>query len=375
MDCFGLFMIIVNDFPEVYLGFQTKKMSCIVSLDFPFKKIPTFALQANAILKKFLFIRFSSIGDIVLTTPLVRCLKNQVPDSEIHYLTKKQFVPVLEANPYIERIVPINHKIGEVTNDLRKENYDHIIDLHKNIRSHEAILQLRKPSSSFNKINFKKWLIVNLKINRLPSVHIVDRYFGALANLGVTNDLMGLDYFIPQKDEVEIDSLPITHRKGYIGWVIGGKHNTKIYPEEKIIEVCLKTEKPIILLGGAEDTAKGERIHHSIGERVLSACGKYNINQSASLVKQAEKIITNDTGMMHIAAAFKKEIISLWGNTIPEFGMYPYMPGNEHKSNILEVKGLKCRPCSKLGYAECPKQHFNCMNKLDVNQLISLIGK
>jgi ADP-heptose:LPS heptosyltransferase len=328
-----------------------------------------------AILKKFLFIRFSSIGDIVLTTPLVRCLKNQLPDSEIHYLTKKQFVPVLESNPYIERIVPINHKTGEVINDLIKENYDHIIDLHKNLRSHEVILQLRKPSSSFHKINLKKWLIVNLRINRLPSLHIVDRYFGALAKLGVANDLEGLDYFIPKKDEVEMDSLPETHRKGYIGWVIGGKHLTKIYPEERIIEVCRKSEKPIILLGGAEDAGMGERIQHLTGELVFSACGKYNINQSASLVKHAEKIITNDTGMMHIAAAFKKEIISLWGNTIPEFGMSPYMPGNEHNSYILEVKGLKCRPCSKLGFPRCPKRHFNCMNKLDVNHLTSLIGK
>jgi ADP-heptose:LPS heptosyltransferase len=148
------------------------------------QKNPDFCTLSDCILKKFLFIRFSSIGDIVLTTPLVRCLKNQVPGSEIHYLTKKQFVPVLEANPYIDRIVPINYKIGEVTHDLRKENYDHIIDLHKNLRSHDTILQLRKPSSSFHKINFEKWLIVNMKINLLPSTHIVDRYFGALAKTG-----------------------------------------------------------------------------------------------------------------------------------------------------------------------------------------------
>jgi ADP-heptose:LPS heptosyltransferase len=113
----------------------------------------------------------------------------------------------------------------------------------------------------------------------------------------------------------------------------------------------------------------------STGARVFNACGKYNINQSASLVQQAEKIITNDTGMMHIAAAFKKQIISLWGNTIPEFGMHPYMPGQEHNSYMLEVKGLECRPCSKLGYAKCPRRHFDCMNKQDMNQLLSLIGK
>jgi ADP-heptose:LPS heptosyltransferase len=330
-----------------------------------FKKIPIFAHQEYFILKKFLFIRFSSIGDIVLTTPLLRCLKNQVQDAEVHYLTKKQYVPILEANSYVERIFSIQHQIGEVVDELKRENYDHIIDLHKNFRSKGVTLLLRKPSSSFDKINFEKWLSVNLKINRLPRVHIVDRYFGALAKFGVKNDSQGLDYFIPGKDEVDLNSLPGTHQNGYIGWVIGARHNTKIFPVEQIIDICLKTDKTIILLGGPEDTAQGNRIQDAVGERVYNACGKYNINGSASLVKQADKIVTNDTGLMHIAAAFRKEIISLWGNTLPEFGMSPYMPGEENKSHILEVKGLKCRPCSKLGYNRCPKGHFKCMQEID----------
>jgi len=127
-------------------------------------------------------------------------------------------------------------------------------------------------------------------------------------------------------------------------------------------------------LGGKEDFEKGERISNSIGENVFNACGKFNINQSASLVKQAKKVITNDTGLMHIAAAFRKDIISLWGNTIPEFGMFPYMPGDENKSHILEVKDLSCRPCSKLGYKSCPKKHFDCMQKIDVDEIIQLIS-
>jgi ADP-heptose:LPS heptosyltransferase len=339
------------------------------------QKITTFAGQVLLILKKFLFIRFSSIGDIVLTTPLLRCLKNQVPDVEIHYLTKKQYVPLLEANTNIDRIFSINHHITEVLGVLKNENYDHIIDLHRNLRSLGVILHLRKPSSSFSKVNFEKWLIVNLKINRLPGVHIVDRYFNGLVKFGVKNDSNGLDYFIPERDEVHLNSLPDIHRDGYIGWVIGGKHQTKIFPEELITDICLKTDKPFVLLGGPEDAVKGDRIQKLVGERIFNACGKFNINQSASLVKQAVKIITNDTGLMHIAAAFKKEIISLWGNTIPEFGMNPYMPGEELKSHILEVSGLKCRPCSKLGYNRCPEGHFDCMKKQDFKRLTELIEK
>ena len=324
-------------------------------------------------MKKILIIRFSSIGDIVLTTPVVRCLKQQLDDVEIHYLTKLQYLPVIESNPYISRIFTIKQKIDEVLLELNNEDYDYIIDLHKNLRSQGVLFKLQKSSSTFNKINFKKWLIVNLKINRLPDIHIVDRYLKAVEFLGVKNDGAGLDYFIPEKDKVNIATLPKLFQNGYVGWVIGGNHNTKIYQVEKIVEVCQKIKSPVILLGGKEDSEKAETIKKAVGERIFNACGKFNINQSASLVQQAEKIITNDTGLMHIAAAFKKEIISLWGNTIPEFGMYPYLPGFENGSNILEMKNLKCRPCSKLGYKECPKKHFDCMNRIDISELIQLI--
>jgi ADP-heptose:LPS heptosyltransferase len=317
-------------------------------------------------LKKLLIIRFSSIGDIILTTPVVRCLKEQLRGVEIHFLTKKQYLPILEANPTIDKLYAIEEKIDEVIPDLKRENYDQIIDLHKNFRSKGVILKLHKPSSSFSKINIEKWLMVNLKINRLPHIHIVDRCFQAVEKLGVKNDNKGLDYFIPKKDHVDIKSLPVSHQAGYIGWVIGAKFKTKAYPEDKIIEVCKKIEKPFILLGGPEDAEKGDRIKKEVGERIYNSCGKYNLNQSASLVEQADKIITNDTGLMHVAAAFNKEIISLWGNTIPEFGMYPYMPGNESRSHILEVKDLTCRPCSKIGFQKCPKGHFKCMNELEI---------
>ena len=324
-------------------------------------------------MKKILIIRFSSIGDIVLTTPVVRCLKQQLNDVEIHYLTKVQYRPVIEDNPYISRIFTIQHKIDEVLFDLNKEDYDYIIDLHKNFRSQGILFKLQKSSSTFNKINFKKWIVVNLKINRLPNVHIVDRYLKAVEFLGIKNDEAGLDYFIPEKDKVNIATLPKLFQKGYVGWVIGGNHNTKIYPVEKIIEVCQNIKPPVILLGGKEDSEKAEAIKKTVGERIFNACGKFNINQSASLVQQADKIVTNDTGLMHIASAFRKKIISLWGNTIPEFGMYPYMPGFENRSTILEVKNLKCRPCSKLGYKKCPKKHFDCMNKIDTSSISTLL--
>lgn len=317
---------------------------------------------------KVLVIRFSSIGDIVLTTPIVRCIKKQLPGAEVHYLTKKAFLPIVENNPYIDKVYSIQSEVAEVVEELKKENYDFIVDLHHNLRTMQVKKALKVKSAAFPKLNIEKWLMVNLKVNRLPNVHIVDRYFKTAESLNVKSDGQGLDYFIPTSDEVDINTLPQSHCGGYIAFVIGARHYTKQLPEHKIISICKKINSPVILLGGKEDEEKAKHIEQAVGDKIYNACGKYNINQSASLVKQARKVISHDTGLMHIASAFKKDIISVWGNTIPEFGMYPYMPGAG--SHIIEVKNLSCRPCSKLGYKACPKKHFNCMEQINEEEII-----
>lgn len=323
---------------------------------------------------KILILRFSSIGDVVLTSPVLRCLKQQLKDSEIHYLTKKSFASIVQNNVHVDKVFSFETNVDEVLPELKKENYDWVIDLHHNIRSMQVKRALGKPFRSFHKINIEKWLLVNFKINRLPNKHIVDRYFETVSHLGVKNDLKGMEFFIDSKDLVSISSLPEEFQNGFFAFVIGAKHNTKKLPTEKIISICKELKKPVILIGGKEDFEEGEEIEAGVGKkesRIINGCGIFTIQQSASLIKQAERIITHDTGMMHIAAAFRKNIISVWGNTIPEFGMYPYMPGDEEKSKIVEVKNLSCRPCSKIGFDKCPKGHFKCMNEIDETAFIT----
>ena len=320
-------------------------------------------------MKKFLIIRFSSIGDIVLTTPVMRCLKQQLPDAEIHYLTKNSFKGIVANNPYITKVHSIEKEVSEVIAELRREKFDFIIDLHHNIRSAQVKSRLKKPSASFKKLNFRKWLLVNFKVNRMPDLHVVDRYMQLLKRFNVQNDGKGLDYFIPAKDEVDVSTLPMVHQRGYTAFVIGAKHYTKQLPAEKIISICKKLSHPVILVGGKEDTARGEEIANAVGAAVFNACGSYNLNQSASLVRQAVNVISHDTGLMHIAAAFKKEIISVWGNTVPAFGFSPYLPAPG--SRIVEVTGLPCRPCSKIGYEKCPQGHFKCMREIDEALIIA----
>ena len=337
---------------------------------------------------KVLVIRFSSIGDIVLTSPVVRCLKLQL-DADIHYLTKKNFSNIATANPYITKVWSIERDPGEVIAALREEQFDYLIDLHKNFRSWRVKRALRTTSYTFDKLNFEKWLLVNFKVDRLPRIHIVDRYLQAAAPLGIVNDGLGLDYFIPAEAIlVPRDFLPALAQdqdyflKNYIAdqttlpyyaVVTGAAHATKCLPEEKIIDLCRQLTLPVILLGGKAEAAAGDRIAARSGLHVVNACGKCSLHGSASLVQQAQKVFTPDTGLMHIAAALGKEIVSFWGNTVPAFGMYPYYGAGKDCNTIVEINGLSCRPCSKIGYEKCPKGHFRCMNDIDMRSVVAVV--
>lgn len=318
---------------------------------------------------KILVIRFSSIGDIVLTSPVVRCLKQQLPHAQIHFLTKKAFLPVLQSNPYIDKIHTLEKPLSLTLKQLKAENFDYLIDLHHNIRTLLIKARLGIPSRSFNKLNFEKWLLVRFKINHLPKIHIVERYLKTVEFLGVKNDGKGLDYFL-QRDYWLHELLPDSHQR-YIGLVIGAQHATKRLPVYKLIEVCRLADLPVVLLGGKDDAERGDEIAKVAGTKVYNACGKLSLDQSAFLVKQAERIITHDTGLMHIAAAFNKPVISVWGNTVPDFGMYPYQVD---QNKIVEVKNLYCRPCSKIGYKKCPLGHFKCMNEHNPANIVSFIN-
>ena len=312
---------------------------------------------------KILVVRFSSIGDIVLTTPVVRMLKKQL-NAQVHFLTKSAYVSLLKNNPYIDSVYQIDASINEVIGDLQKENYDYVIDLHNNLRTQILKFRLGMPAKSFNKLNMEKFMLTNFKLDMMPKIHIVDRYLETVKHLGVKNDNQGLDFFLSANDKMDISIFP----KNYIVFVIGGQHATKILPNEKIISIIKKVNKPVLLIGGPEDAYRGEEIAKACN-KVVNTCGKYSILHSASLVQQATMVITHDTGMMHIAAAFNKKIYSVWGNTVPEFGMYPYLESEQSKR--IEVKGLNCRPCSKIGYDKCPKGHFKCMQEIDENLFLS----
>lgn len=319
---------------------------------------------------KLLLLRFSSIGDIVLTTPVARCLKRQL-GAEVHFLTKKNFEGLLTPNPYIDRVFSFEKDPARVLPELQAERYDLVIDLHHNLRSLRVKLALGRPARSFDKLNLEKWLMVNFKINRLPDRHIVERYMDTVSHLGVGYDGAGLDYFIPPDQEVRVsDYTPMLAPDNYVAFVLGATHATKRLPPEKAAAICRHIDQPIVLLGGKAEQEAASAI---VGSNIVNLCGRLSLHQSASFVRQSCKVLTHDTGLMHIAAAFHKKIVSVWGNTIPEFGMYPFYPTNVNFNTSFETKGLSCRPCSKIGFDRCPKGHFRCMNALDSEQIARAI--
>jgi heptosyltransferase-2 len=310
---------------------------------------------------KLLVVQFSSIGDIVLASPVVRCLKLQLPNTEVHFCTKLSYQALVNYNPHIDGRHFLDDNLYTLIRQLRAEKFDYIIDLQNTFVTDVIKLALGTRSYSVQKKAVRQWFYKSWKVNAMPDEHVVDRYMAVVQPLQVVNDNMGLDYFVPYRDEVELDWLPDTHRHDFVAYAIGGRHETRRLPVSRIIELCHKIDYPIVLLGDKADYKVAEEVVQVLGNRLIyNACGYYNINQSASLLAQARVVFTHDTGMMHIAAAFGKKVYSIWGSTTPQFGFYPYQTAHVR----LEAKGLGCRPCSATGLDKCPLKHFKCMKNL-----------
>ncbi|WP_225976400.1 glycosyltransferase family 9 protein [Mucilaginibacter ginsenosidivorax] len=320
---------------------------------------------------KILVIRFSSMGDIIYTTPVVRCIKKQVPNAEVHFLTKPVFKYIYDNNPYVDKLLLLKPSLSDTINEIKAEKYDHIVDLHNNLRT--AIIKLRTgiKATTYKKQPIRKWLSLKFKLRLVAPTHLVDRYLEAAKPLGVNNDGKPIDYYIKAEHKLS-KLLPQSHQNGYIAFVIGATHFTKRMPNEKIISICKQLKLPVVLLGGNDVKANGDIVALAIGANIYNACGLTSLDESVYLVSKAESIIGFDTGLTHIAEAFNKPIVSVWGGTVPELlGVQPYMV----KDVLVAGIRLDCRPCSKFGLEKCPLGHFKCMNDMPEDNIISFVNR
>jgi ADP-heptose:LPS heptosyltransferase len=272
---------------------------------------------------RLLFIRFSSIGDIVFTTPAIRCAKQQIPGVEIHFLTKAAMKAVTIGNPYIDHFHYFDKDLQATINQLKACKFDYIIDLHKNYRTYQIQKALGVPSLSYEKLSLQKFLLTKLHLNFMPMRHIADRCLDALSSLGIVNDGKGLDYFIPKETTINNSALPASFESGYIALVIGASYATKKLPVSALQNLCHKIPYPIVLIGGKEDEAQGAAVEAINPIKIWNACGKFNLQESALLVKQAKTVISHDTGFLYIACAFHKKTVAIWGATSPALQVEP----------------------------------------------------
>ena len=307
-------------------------------------------------LKKVLIIRLSSLGDILLSTPLIRTFKEKHPQTEIDFLLKGRYKDALIQNPNLNNIFiyPLNKdELTKLIGELKHQNYDLVIDLQNNFRSKNLKSFLEVPKLKFHKRDLEKLLLVYFKINRLKNYPPIPvRYSNTLAKFNLDHN--GLDLYTNKKssDLFKAD-------KNYIGFCPGAKHFTKMWPMEYYIQLgnILRNEKyNVVLFGGKDD----EKICGEISSRIpgsLNLCNNDDILQTAADMKRCSAIVCNDSGLMHTACAEKIPVLAFWGSTVKEFGFTPY--GN--KNIILENNSLSCRPCTHIGKSYCPEGHFKCM--------------
>jgi ADP-heptose:LPS heptosyltransferase len=299
-----------------------------------------------------------------------------VQSAEVHFLTKSSFKIVTASNPYIDKFFYYENDLGKVIEELKKENYDYVIDLHNNFRSVKVKRALKKKYFTIDKLTVEKFFLTKFHINFMPGVHITKRSLQTVKTFGVKDDGLGLDYFISNDDRISESDLPTSHLAGYIAIVIAANHLTKKLPTHKLKELCAKIDYPIILVGGKEEFEEGKKVSDGDPVKIYNACGKFNLNESADLVKRADLVISNDTGLQYIACAFKKPVLAIWGSTSPTLDVEPFYGDQFIKQsngpvyeNIL-VPNLPCQPCSKYGLKECPLGHFNCMEKQDIDGIV-----
>ncbi len=324
---------------------------------------------------RILIIRFSSMSDILLTTPVIRAISQQIEEAEIHFLVNSKNQDLLKANPRISKIHVFQGDTKATVEALKSENFDFIIDLQHSRRTKRICQQLNLPCSFLKTHSFKRWFFVRVKINTLPHHHLVERYFETAKALHVNNDHQGLEYYIPDNEQFDTDDLPVFFEDGYVAIILDAERNTQRIPTTKIVEVASILHKPVILLGSKEIKDIGQEIASQLGDRAYNACGEFSFNQCASLIQQSACVLTGDSVFMHIAAALGKPVCSVWGSTVPEFGKYPYMPGQRQMFRMFEMCSLKCRPCGQRGYKKCPRRHFRCMTKISATEIADWINQ
>jgi ADP-heptose:LPS heptosyltransferase len=330
----------------------------------------------NSSPKRILIIRFSSIGDIVLTFTVASTIKSLYPHCKIDFVTKPQFKELLNACPDLDTIYTLTGTVAQLRKEIDFNQYDAILDLHHNLRSRILLGFQFGKVYRFPKNNIEKWLLTTFKIRPKIIRHVTERYLETLSAY-TKAPIVGIApaYRVPDASKIDIKETFQVEPSKYVAVAIGAQFATKRMPTDLLVELIQKINLPVLLLGAKEDQLTANEILEQCTSNIIfSAVGTATIHESAWLVKNAKALLTHDTGLMHIGASFEVPLHVIWGNTTRDFGMYPYRVEQEQVFNY-EVSGLSCRPCSKIGHQSCPKGHFSCMRQQDLVAIANAINE
>lgn len=307
---------------------------------------------------RFLLVRLSSMGDVILTTPIIRALHEAYPQAEIHFLTRPAYAPLLSYHPLIHAVHLWSPRLT-----LPDWRWTGVIDLQKNLRTFRLRWRLRcERFSTFRKENLRKWQSVRTKIP-LPVRHIVERYGEALRPWGIeVRELGPLEVYIPPEVEEKVRKELKTNlpEPPWLAVGLGGTYETKRWKLPYFQVLLERLRLPVILLGGKTEMPAAHKLASQLSVPVVVGTGRFSLLETAAAIRVASLLLSHDTGTAHLGAAVQTPTAVLWGNTVPEFGMTPWKVSHIN----IEARHLACRPCSKLGFAKCPRGHHDCMRAL-----------
>lgn len=349
-------------------------------------------------IQKILIVRFSSLGDILLTSPLIRVLRAAFPKSQIDFVVKSEFAELVRFNHHLSSVIELksssNTELRALKSRIRQERYDIILDLHNSLRSrYLRLFSGAKSLAVVNKRIIQRFFLIHFKWNFYEeATPVAERYLKTARHLGIQNDGKGLELFIPDEVQFSIASLMGKYRLDRYDSVVGiapaARHNTKMWPHDRFARVAAelvrRNNTKVFLFGGNEEVALCDAIMgasitalargqeaSSNSDAMINLAGKLSLLQTAAALDFCDAVLCNDTGIMHLAAARQRNVVSIFGPTVQEFGFFPYRTN----SLVLEQKNLYCRPCTHIGSRKCPEGHFRCMNDTSTDTVVSALNE
>lgn len=327
-----------------------------------------------------LAVRFSSLGDLILTTPLFRAIRHAHPRARITLVTRQEFVPLFSQNPRVSEVIGLapGGSLRRLAADLRRRGFTHRLDLHDSLRSRALRALVGGRWGSYPKHRIAREILIRTKRNVYRDRrHVAERYFDAARQLEVRPDGGPAEVFLHQDAVRAADDFLHRHRMGQertlVAFVPGAAHSTKQWPEphwHDLIGLATGAGMDLVILGGPKERDLGNRLAAAGGDGVASAAGQFDIQGTGALLRRVRAAVAGDTGVMHLATAVGTPVVALLGPTVGAFGFLPY----QARATVVE-RDLPCRPCSRMGGAVCPLGHHRCLESIAPSEVLEAIRR